>query len=472
MADRFEQYIATVQEQVRWRRARAGLKEELNTHLLDQRDACMAVGMGQEEAEAESLRQMGDPVEVGTRLDRVHRPKPQWGLLALISVMLMIGAAIQQTVMTQQAELISYMSSYVQTYWLRWILMAMAGAAALLVIYALDYTILGRHPLVLYFVGLAGLFAAFPLCPIVSGKAYGMDFYLLIAPVLMAVLMYGMRGKGWRGYFLSLLGIVPFLLMALKVPSFSCVLLLATTGFALLMVTAWKGWMGISWRKGVAATIGIAAAGILGGVYRFFKSDYVIRRLQAAIHPEQDPLGMGYWTSLVRELLAGAKWIGQGNYRGEQLENISTILSSGATDNFLTWTIHRYGWLIGLAIMGLLILMLVWMWKKVRKQQGMLGLLVSVAAVCVLSVQVLIYAAANLGLGLLGGISLPLLSWGRQVQVINMALIGLALSVFREEQLPIHERQGKIIRTQKPAWIVWENGDLVLRFSQWKRARE
>lgn len=472
MADRFEQYIATVQDQIRWKRARAGLKEELNTHLLDQRDACMAQGMALEEAEAESLRQMGDPVEVGTRLDRVHRPRPQWGLLALISVMLVIGAAIQQTVMTQQAELISYMSSYAQTYWVRWILMAMAGTAALLVIYALDYTILGRHPLVLYFVGLAGLFAAFPLCPSVSGKAYGMDFYLLISPVLMALLLYAVRGKGWRGYFLSLLGIVPFLLMALKVPSFSCALLLATTGFALLMVTAWKGWMGISRRKGVAATIGIAAAGILGGVCWISQSAYAIRRLQAAIHPEQDPRGMGYWTSLVRELLAGAKWIGQGNYRGEQLENISTILSSGATDNFLTWTIHRYGWLIGLSIMGLLILMLVWMWKKVRKQQGMLGLLVSVAAVCVLSVQVLIYAAANLGLGLLGGISLPLLSWGRQVQVINMALIGLALSVFREEQLPIHERQGKIIRTKKPDWIIWENGDLVLRFSQWKKAKE
>ena len=55
-------------EQVRWRRARPALAQELRTHLLDQRDACLAQGMSQTEAEAESLRQMGDPVEVGTQL--------------------------------------------------------------------------------------------------------------------------------------------------------------------------------------------------------------------------------------------------------------------------------------------------------------------------------------------------------------------------------------------------------------------
>lgn len=473
MADRFQEYVRTVQEQIRWKRARAGLEDELRTHLLDQRDACMAEGMTREEAEAESLRQMGDPVEVGARLDRVHRPRPQWGLVALVSAVLMIGAILQQTVMTQQAELISYMESYAQTYWLRWLMMALAGEAVMLVVYVLDYTLLGRHPLALYGLGVAGLLVVFPMCPILNGKRYGMDFYLLASPVLMALLLYAMRGKGWRGYFLSLLGIEPFPLMALLVPSVSCAVLLAGTGFVLLMVTAWKGWLGIPQRKGVAATLGIAAAGGVAALCRLRHNAYVINRIQVAFHPEMDPLGMGYWICKVRELLRGAKWIGQGTYQGERLENISKVLSTGATDNFLTWTIHRYGWLIGLAMVGLLVLLLVWMGRKARKQQGMLGRLVSTAVVCVLSIQVLIYAAANLGSGLMGGISLPLLSWGRQVQVVNMALIGLALSVFREERLPVKEQRsaGKRDVPVRPL-VVWQDGDLVIRVSQWKRVRE
>ena len=76
MDDFFADYLDQAMEQVRWRRARPALAQELRTHLLDQRDACLAQGMSQTEAEAESLRQMGDPVEVGTQLDRVHRPAP------------------------------------------------------------------------------------------------------------------------------------------------------------------------------------------------------------------------------------------------------------------------------------------------------------------------------------------------------------------------------------------------------------
>ena len=66
MDDFFADYMDQAMEQVRWRRARPALAQELRTHLLDQRDACLAQGMSQTEAEAESLRQMGDPVEVGS----------------------------------------------------------------------------------------------------------------------------------------------------------------------------------------------------------------------------------------------------------------------------------------------------------------------------------------------------------------------------------------------------------------------
>ena len=38
-----------------------------------------------------SIAPMGDPVEVGTQLDRVHRPAPQWGMLALVGLLLCSG---------------------------------------------------------------------------------------------------------------------------------------------------------------------------------------------------------------------------------------------------------------------------------------------------------------------------------------------------------------------------------------------
>jgi cell division protein FtsW (lipid II flippase) len=154
------------------------------------------------------------------------------------------------------------------------------------------------------------------------------------------------------------------------------------------------------------------------------------------------------------------------------MENISTVLPNGATDNLLTWTIHRFGWLAGAAMAALIILLLAWMGRKALRQRGMLGCLLAVAAVCILGVQVCFYVLYNLGFYLVGPLSLPLLSWGKHYQIVNMALIGLALSVFREEQLPrltpvrVGER-----RRPAPELVSWQNGDLVIRLSQWKKAK-
>ena len=91
MPDRISAFVEAVGAEIRWKKARPLLTEEIRTHLLDQRDACVAQGMAEDEAQAEAVRQMGDPVALGADLDRVHRPRPQWGLLALALVLAAAG---------------------------------------------------------------------------------------------------------------------------------------------------------------------------------------------------------------------------------------------------------------------------------------------------------------------------------------------------------------------------------------------
>ena len=68
------EYLDAVQEQIRWKRARPVLARELEQHLTDQRDAFLEEGADLETAERLAVEEMGDPVRVGTELDRVHRP--------------------------------------------------------------------------------------------------------------------------------------------------------------------------------------------------------------------------------------------------------------------------------------------------------------------------------------------------------------------------------------------------------------
>ena len=84
-------YLDTVTAQIRWKRARAAAARELATHLEDQRNEFLAEGHSPEEAERLAVEEMGDPVAVGTDLDRLHRPRPQLGLLAQTLALHLLG---------------------------------------------------------------------------------------------------------------------------------------------------------------------------------------------------------------------------------------------------------------------------------------------------------------------------------------------------------------------------------------------
>ena len=97
MPETMQSYLEVVQAQIRWKRARPVLAQELGQHLEDQRDHFLKEGKSPEEAERLAVQDMGDPVTVGTELDRVHRPRPQWGLLGLTLALAVIGAVLRVT---------------------------------------------------------------------------------------------------------------------------------------------------------------------------------------------------------------------------------------------------------------------------------------------------------------------------------------------------------------------------------------
>lgn len=459
---------------MRWKRARAGLGGELYAHLLDQRDACVAEGMDEEAAIAESLRQMGDPVDVGTQLDRVHRPKPQWGALALVGLLLLIGCAL--SVSLRRVAAADPMLSAPAYYEQRWIIYALVGSAVLLLAYFWDYTSLGRRPLVFFGGGTAALCWLWTHSLLFNGARYQAKYYILFAPVLMALLLYGLRSKKWLGFVACLGASAAFVLAALCIPSVACALLVGMTCVLLTLVALWRGWLGLSQKQAAGLTCGWGAAALaLFLLIGARCGDYFRHRIYAVLHPETDPLGRGYLPTVIRALLRGAKWTGEGDLGevaralGQSTSAVETLLPEIPSDFMLTWVIYRFGLLAGLALVGLLTALIVWMFRKALRQQGMLGCLLSLSAACVLGIQLVLYTAQNLGLSLFGALSLPLLSYGRYT-VVNLALIGLALSVFREERLP--GQNGLSVRragNAEKALIFWRDGDLVIGLSRLRK---
>ena len=81
---------------------RETIEQEINDHIEDQKAEFLSEGMSQTEAEEAAVREMGDPVEVGLEMDRIHRPTMAWGMIALI-VGLSLAGYLLRSVMYQTA---------------------------------------------------------------------------------------------------------------------------------------------------------------------------------------------------------------------------------------------------------------------------------------------------------------------------------------------------------------------------------
>jgi len=89
------EYVKKVCEQIRWQKAHKVIAEELLDHIQDQKEAFIRRGQKEEEAEQNAVLEMGDAVTVGLQMDQTHRPKPDWGIIIIMSICIIMGLIIQ-----------------------------------------------------------------------------------------------------------------------------------------------------------------------------------------------------------------------------------------------------------------------------------------------------------------------------------------------------------------------------------------
>lgn len=409
-------YLETVQEQIRWKRARPVLVQELERHLEDQRDDFIREGKSPEEAERLAIQDMGDPVVLGAELDRVHRPRPQWGLLGLTLALACAGAFLRVFITNGTAARSTPGNA---------LLSLLLGTVLLLGGYFLDVSRIARNALVKYAaaVALAGMLTLVSLDGGIFRALYlsGMPHYISLCwPVFYAMLLYALRGKRWKGCILAVLGGIPLAFYCAYWISMASLLAFLTTGFLLLLAAVWDDWFGVGRRKGTGAAL--AAAASLSALVLLQYGESIFRRLTLVLHPELDPLGHGYFSLTLRSILDGVEWTQGSAVQPKGLFFFETQLLPALLA-------VRYGWLPLLVLLAALSLLLVWLLVRGLRQKHRLGRLVVLAVTLSLGVQLLLSTLLNLGFTLFAA-DLPLVV-GNWNTVVNMGLIGLALSVFR-----------------------------------------
>ncbi len=457
LPEQFNAYIAQICDQLRWKKARPVIQREMEAHLCDQYDAFVKSGMPEDAAVEETLHRTGDAVEIGTGLDRVHRPKPSWGLLILTGILLLMGLAIKL--------FFTYDSDF--PYELPTMLVAsILGIGCLFGAYFMDFTLLGRWPLLVYMGAVAlVLLGMLPGMPRFYGRSYYAIQFSLVLPVAFAALLYKLRGKGYRGILLAFGGLVAESICCMLIPAMTGLLPVAVSGVALLIVAVRGDWFHVGKKQGSVLLTICAAIGTALVVLRLVNSAYYMQRLTTAFHPEVDPYNTGFVGMIVRALLSGAKLLGT----GATGEYISAPPFIEQPEFLLTLLIHRVGWISFFVIIAVYVLFFTLAVRKCIKQKNMLGRMVSLSVILTLAIQTVIYVAYNLGLNLIEGIALPLVSYGNTALVIDMALIGIMLSTFRTGSLV---RDDISVACSNKIWlrikerVHWNDGELTISFKK------
>ena len=140
-----EEYIKKLLEQVRFKEAHKGIRDELQAHIEDQIEENIAGGMDKETAEKSAVEDMGDPVGVGIELDKVHRPQIAWGVIVAAVLVGVIGTMIHLYIANDKLIHNTYNMPELATDGKSFIIYTVLGITAMLFLYLVDYTTVAKY---------------------------------------------------------------------------------------------------------------------------------------------------------------------------------------------------------------------------------------------------------------------------------------------------------------------------------------
>lgn len=442
---RMEEYLNTVTEQIRCKKARDLVSGELRDHILDQAEAYQADGMFEEEALEKAVREMGDPVETGVSLDRVHRPQMSLSMLVLIGIISILSILVHAALGAYSEELATAGYGYLKNH----IMYTVYGYILMLLVYRLDYSILARYARALGAAFLAVLLLGvhFFGC-VVNGATLYLKAgpFMLFIPMLIYLfvplyggILYQHRGEGYGAFWkLALWALIP-IETAFRIPSLNGAVTLAAAFAVLFSIAVRQGWFRVN-RKRVLAVLWTLVLALPAVFFWFMYAAGKMEAYQAArIHAFlSGNSGYSYQAALAAEALGSSPLLG----RNEAVLEVLGKIPGFNSDFIFASLISAYGILAGILAAALIVFLIVKIFRISFRQRNQLGMILGCSCGTVFLLQTLMCVTMNLGFLPVTTATLPFFSSGGSGIMVSYILLGLVLSVYRYKNI-LAEKPGK-----------------------------
>ena len=455
--ERINEYVLSVCQQIRWKKAHMRVLDEMTNHIIDGRDSYINQGFDEQTATEKAIIDTGDASVIGTELDRIHRPKSQWVMFIWVAGFVFAGLAISLFVFGN--ENISNR-----------LLWTAIGAVLMVGAYFADFTILGKHPwkVCLGIVLFALIIFSRQISFLGMGHTATIQAIVLLFPIAYAPVIFASKGKGYLGIVTCLLAYGLLCIAAFEAPAMSGFLHFVIIGKMLLIVAILRNWFGVNRVVGILLALVPYACIFAFLIFHHWQGSYFTIRLINAFFPRRNPQGAGFIALVIWEILGNATLLGEGAVPGfnQTLSWLQLPLSWLYSDFILSTIISRFGWLIFALTMGVILLFMANIIVRCVKLKSDLGFFVSTAVALTILVQIFMYVLSNLGY-IFAIISLPLISPGNTAMVINMGIIGFMLSVFRTGVVATDKNA--MPATRENGVFTWHNGKLTIDFGYRRR---
>lgn len=442
-----KKYMETLLAQIREKRARECVRLEIEGHINDQKASYIADGIPEDQAEAKAVADMGDPVETGSTLDQLHRPRPAWGTLAMIAVLCIAGVILQYAVYKNDPS--SSMGSY---FYKNQCLYAVFGFLILCGVYLIDYTRIAQYSR-LFCIGILLLLflSGYHLAPFLNlhhsrsfvyinifRHCFAADILFYLYLPLYGAVLYSYRNCRLRELYKPFLYTVLPVYCAFRFEQHMTVRINITIILFLMLGTAAaKGWLPAknklpadSWHHIKAICLTLTGPAIFCALLFLHLRDYQKIRIRAWLDPAAFEGEAGYIYLAIRNILNTSQFVGE-----KTGQPVIGCLPNYESDYILAYIIGTFGVLAAAALIILIIMLSAKLLSISFLQKNQLGMIMGLGCSLVFIIQSAEYILVNLALLPASGLYFPLLSFGGSGMLQTCILLGILLSIYRYENI-------------------------------------